>query len=245
MERGRWLAVVAALVLGVQVAGAGTAAADLSPAAPLTAASAAPTPDPNDQDPAAPPPAGPDLIDLPGPDIPLPDPAQFPDMDLINWDTVFAPWGDPRLYTLVAGGDAESGSRWNFTGGGFIAYGNEPWRVWNVADRRSAVLLSGSSATLRTTDHFAAELRFFVQRATTSSSAWLKVTVTAQNADGTTATITHRVEGSTWVWAASDPLPVPDVRGADGVQYLTITFEPIGRGSWRVDDVALDPWRSG
>ena len=222
-----------ALLMGAQLAVAGTASAD---------GTATPPPPPPGESVTAP--TGSGLTVSLDPLISL-DISLFPEMDLVDWRTVFAPWGDQRLYTLIAGGDAESSARWQFTGGAFIGYGNEPWRVWGTGDRRSAALLPGSSATLRTADHFAAEMRFFVQRLPgASSTSWLKVTVTAQNADGTTASVTHRVDGTS-SWAASPALAVPDVRGDAGLQYFTIRFEPVGWGSWRLDDVALDPWRSG
>lgn len=228
-RRVRWAGTAAALAVAVQLVGAGPAGADETPVpVPPTVAVTTPVPGALDLT------VGPVMIDL---DL-------FPAMDLVNWQTVFGPWGDERLYTLVAGGDAESAAHWQFTGGAFISWGNEPWRVWDATDRRSVSLLPGASGTLRTADHFAAELRFFTQRLTGPSSSWLKVTVTAQNADGTTATVTHRVDGGS-SWAASEPLSVPDVRGTAGIQYLTIRLEPVGWGSWRLDDVALDPWRAG
>ncbi len=232
-RRVRWTGTLIAFLMGAQLAVAGAASAD-DVVAP---------PPPPSGDVVVPPTTGGITVTL-DPLVSL-DVSLFPEMDLVNWATVFAPWGDQRLYTLVAGGDAESSAGWRFTGGAFIGYGNEPWRVWGADDRRSAALLPGSSATLRTTDHFAAELRFFLQRLPgASASSWLKVTVTAQNTDGSTATVTHRVDGTS-SWAASAPLPVPDVRGTAGVQYLTIRFEPVGWGTWRLDDVALDPWRAG
>ncbi|WP_111765872.1 hypothetical protein [Nakamurella deserti] len=225
----RWVGAAVALAVAVQLAGAVPAGADETPV-PVPPPPTVTATIPGALDVAV----GPVTLDL----------NLFPAMDLVNWNSVFAPWGDERLYTLLVGGDAESAAHWQFSGGAFISWGNEPWRVWNPTDRRSVSLLPGASGTLRTTDHFAAELRFFTQRLTGPSSSWLKVTVTAQNVDGTTATVTHRVDGGA-SWAASAPLTVPDVRGASGVQYLTLRFEPVGWGTWRLDDVALDPWRSG
>src|SRR5439155_8125508 len=61
----------------------------------------------------------------------------------------FSPWLDPAGYSLVPGGDFESGGAgWSFGGGARIGSGNEPYYVTgNSSDASSLVLPAGSSAT--------------------------------------------------------------------------------------------------
>ena len=60
----------------------------------------------------------------------------------------FLQWLDPLPYTLLPGGDFESGAAgWKLTGGARVVDGNEPFFVTKRTDSRSLLLPPGSSAT--------------------------------------------------------------------------------------------------
>ena len=60
----------------------------------------------------------------------------------------FLQWLDPLPYTLLPGGDFESGAAgWKLTGGARVVDGNEPFYVTKRSDSHSLLLPQGSSAT--------------------------------------------------------------------------------------------------
>jgi hypothetical protein len=156
----------------------------------------------------------------------------------------FAKWGDPASYTLVPGGSFEGGPQgWSLTGGARLAYGNESFYVNSPTDARSVYVPSGGSAI---TAPFCVSLvrptiRLFVSNGGSSSSR-LRVHVVYRGLlgilgilDGGTLTAGH-------AWDAS-PVMLATLNAPLGTRSAQFVFTPLdSTGSWRIDDLYVDPW---
>src|SRR3954453_8662394 len=105
--------------------------------------------------------------------------ASAPDCSPGPSSAVFAPWGDPAQYVLIAGGAAESSDGWALQSDATVVEGNEPWRVHDASDSRSVQVRSGASAT---TDVICAgvdspTVRFFARSTGTGLLSSLRVDV--------------------------------------------------------------------
>lgn len=163
---------------------------------------------------------------------------------------VFAPWGDPSSYALAPGGDAESAAGWTFAGDAGIVAGNESFFVHGPADASSVHLGPGASATTATTAVAANDptLRFFARSSGTSLGSVLRVDVSIDTPSGTVRVPVGVVTPTGGGWTPSPVMPIL----ANAVSYVTgsvtparLSFVPMGRGTWSVDDVYVDPWRNG
>ncbi len=45
-------------------------------------------------------------------------------------------------------------------------------------------------------------------------------------------------------WGLSPRIPLSNVSGQDGKQYVTLSITNTGTGTWLVDDILVDPWRT-
>jgi hypothetical protein len=159
---------------------------------------------------------------------------------------VFLPWADVANYTIAPGGDFEAGANWSLSNGAAVVSGNEPFHVGSAGGSRSLALPAGSSATSPPMcvgiEH--PDLRFFVRGS--NPLATLRVQVLFEDAFGTvhSATIGAVTGAGSWTPTAPFPLVVnllpllPDARTA-----VAFTFSASG-GSFQVDDVYVDPYRS-
>lgn len=159
----------------------------------------------------------------------------------------FLRWADVANYTLGPGGDFESSSAWELAGGAAVVDGNEPYYISNnPADSHSLVLPSGASARSGSicvgVEH--PDIRFMAK--SSDPLATLGVEVLFEDAFGNvqTALIGTVTAGS--AWAPSLPLPIvvnllpllPGERTA-----VAFRFTASG-GSFQVDDLYVDPYRS-
>lgn len=160
---------------------------------------------------------------------------------------VFLPWLDPASYFLAPRGDFESGAAgWSRTGNASTGSGNEPWNVVGAGDRSSLSLPAGSSATSPSVcvglEH--PTIRFFAQGSGDALTAALRVDVLFEDAAGTVHSLTvGRVAPGDW--AATPPFAVvanllPLLPGDHTA--VAFRFTPEGTGSWRIDDVHVDPY---
>jgi hypothetical protein len=158
----------------------------------------------------------------------------------------FAPWLDPASYVLAPGGTFEDGaSGFDLTGDAAAVAGNEPFYVHGAGESTSLRLPSGSSATTASMcvgiEH--PTLRFFARRDSGVISS-LKVEVLFEDALGGVhaLTIGTVVSGG---WAPTVQMPVvanllpllPGDRTAVAFRFTA------NGGTYRVDDVYVDPWR--
>ena len=157
----------------------------------------------------------------------------------------FKRWGDNNYYVLAPGGSFEPGSAaWKLTGGAKIVSGNEPFYVRSTADRYSLYLPSGSSATtppmcFKFTDW---HLRFF-----SSGSGTVRVKVVVKSLLGVLSILDGGTisNGSTWKPSPQVGLLVTNLTGLISTDSISLRFTPAKTNGVRIDDVYLDPWKSG
>jgi hypothetical protein len=158
---------------------------------------------------------------------------------------------DPLPYTLMPGGDFESGSAgWSFSGGARIASGNEPWG----AGSRSLVMPSGSSATSpeMCMGLVLPVVRFFSSGG--SLLSYMQVDAIYTDTSGRKRSVTLLPVGlPSGNWVPSVPLlQLAGTLNALTLNGLTtnisLRFTPrgglFGSGTWKIDDVYVDPWKT-
>jgi len=165
--------------------------------------------------------------------------------------TPFSQWGDNNSYFLIPGGSLEGTSDqvgWTLSNAS-LTPGNEPFYANDSGDSQSLTISGGGSATspFFCVDNTMGSLRFFAQEV--SSGAGLRVLALVQNSDGsvTTVPIAHLADGSISTWAPTDPI-TGNTSGLADDQTLSVALEFRVRSSaasWQVDDVYVDPYRSG
>jgi hypothetical protein len=164
--------------------------------------------------------------------------------------TPFSQWGDTNSYFLVPGGSFEGTSDqvgWTLSGANLTA-GNEPFYVDGSGDSQSLTISGGGSATSPyfCVDNTMSSLRFFAQEATAGSD--LQVQALVQTPSGSkTVQVADLADGSMSSWAPSDPITgdtSPLQNGATVMVALQFSV-PQATGSWQLDDVYVDPYRSG
>lgn len=164
----------------------------------------------------------------------------------------FAPWQDYAPYAYAPNGGFESGSSgWSLAGGAKVVPGNSTFFTHGAGERYSLSLPAGSSATSpqMCISLFSSKMRFFVANAGSSSSK-LKVQIVYGGGVGgllSFVTTTLGLSDVGYVTAGSDWQPSEAVGMLSGTlplltQYVQFRFLPAdGTGSWRMDDVYLDP----
>lgn len=164
-------------------------------------------------------------------------------------DTVFSPWVDPANYTLAPGGAAESTAGWATLSGASIVAGNEPWKVVSGDHARSLRLPAGSSAT---TEPICVGLghptmRYFARSSGTGLLSLLKTEVLFEGPLGDVIALPIGVVLPSSSWSPTLPMTVianllPLLPG--DLTPVAFRFTPVGSGTWWIDDVHVDPWRT-
>jgi hypothetical protein len=161
---------------------------------------------------------------------------------------------DPLPYTLLPGGDFESGAQgWKLSGGARVAAGNESFFATSAGDTRSLVLPPGSSATSPTMcmGLVLPIVRFFSSGGALLS--YMQVEALYTDASGRQRSIVLLPVGlpsKTWI----PNLPMLQLGGAlnaltlNGLtSEIALRFTPrgllFGSGTWKVDDIYVDPWK--
>jgi hypothetical protein len=161
-------------------------------------------------------------------------------------DQTFLRWADVANYTLHPGGDFESGSAWSLSGGAAVVSGNEPFYAGSDSDSNSLSLPAGSRATSGAIcvgiEH--PDIRFFAR--SSNPLATLQVQVLFEDAAGNPQSAPIGAVTAGGSWAPTVPLPIvvnllPLLPG----QRTAVAFEFTATGgSFQVDDVYVDPYRS-
>jgi hypothetical protein len=166
--------------------------------------------------------------------------------------TPFAPWGDPANYVLVPGGNFETGAAgWTLSGGARIVSGNESFNVGGPGQTHSLSLPAGSSATSppMCIGLFSGGMRLFTSN-TGKAGSKLRVQViygggagALLGALGATLGISDvGILTSTGAWQPSANTPMLGGLVPLLTRDVQFRFTPLDTGgSWRVDDVYLDP----
>jgi hypothetical protein len=162
-------------------------------------------------------------------------------------DQTFLRWADVANYTLHPGGDFDSGPDWSLAGGAAVVSGNEYFYVsGDKGDSNSLYLPSGASATSGSIcvgiEH--PDIRFLARAG--NPMATLSVQVLFEDGTGVlrSAPIGAISAGSSW--APTVPLPIavnllPLLPGERTAVAFKFTAQG---GSFQIDDVYVDPYRS-
>lgn len=158
---------------------------------------------------------------------------------------------DPLPYVLAPGADFESGAAgWRLSGGAHVATGNEPWS----AGSSSLLLPPGSSATSppMCMGLVLPIVRFFSTGG--AALSYMQVDALYMDAGGNQRSVTLLPVGlpsRSWI----PNLPMLQLGGAiDALSLnglttdISLRFTPrgllFGSGTWRIDDVYVDPWKN-
>jgi hypothetical protein len=164
--------------------------------------------------------------------------------------TPFSQWGDTNDYFLVPGGSFEGTADqvgWTLTNASLTA-GNEPFNVNGADDAQSLTINAGGTAISPyfCVDETMSGLRFFAQQAAAGSD--LRVKALVQNPDGsvTIVPLADLADGSMPAWGPSGTLGGSSSLPAGSQIMVALRFRvPASSGSWQIDDIYVDPYRSG
>jgi hypothetical protein len=167
----------------------------------------------------------------------------------------FLGWGDLNVYLPVDGGAFESGtSTWTLAGGAALLRDNEAFYTNSRADRYSLAVPNGASVTSPPVCVTALSpvLRFFA-RNTGGADSRMSVTLNYTEKDGKQRSekVADLTGGA--AWAPTNPIkflkPVMDVLKKNGQTSVTFTFfvqkQTVDPGKWQIDDIYVDPLKSG
>jgi len=163
---------------------------------------------------------------------------------------IFLPWADPASYTLAPGGSFEnSGSHWTLIGASRDTSDNEPFHVTSATDHSSLSISDGGTALSPAMCVGLGEpdARVFFKQTGGLPGAMLQVDVLFDDATGTTRAQTIAELGVAQQWRLSPQLltmaNLLPTLGA-GSTAIAFRFTAIG-GSFKVDDLYVDPWSRG
>jgi uncharacterized membrane protein len=163
--------------------------------------------------------------------------------------TPFSQWDDGHSYFPVPGGSFEGSAEqvgWSLSGAS-LSPGNEPFSADGSADAQSLRIDGGGSATSPyfCVDSTMSSLRFFAQQLAAGSD--LEVTALVRTRYGVLAVpVAELADGSMPAWAPTQPFGGETRALGDDCVMAALRFSvPASAGSWQVDDVYIDPYRSG
>jgi hypothetical protein len=165
----------------------------------------------------------------------------------------FLSFNDPNGYFLAPGGNFEGGlAPWTITGAASIVEDNEPWKVGGADHHRALALGPGATAE---TAPMCVDSSFPAFRLFAKGDARKKATLAVQVIllDARGATLSKQTvqtdAKSVGAWRALEPLALYPTVTSKGVPInvatrMALRFSaPADGGSWRIDDVYVDPWR--
>jgi hypothetical protein len=170
--------------------------------------------------------------------------------------TPFAPWGDDGQYFLMSGGDFEGDmSDWTLENGAGLVAGNESYQIGSPSDSQSLLLPSGSSVTTPTVCVTAQspDLRLAVLKSGVRD-AKLRVYLNFTDDKGNPRTQKLKDLAGSDSWTLTDPLkflgPVNNILKRNGQTTVSFTFAVEAKNdsqdaAWQIDDLYVDPYKSG
>jgi hypothetical protein len=162
-------------------------------------------------------------------------------------DQTFLRWADVASYTLHPGGDFDSGPDWSLSNGAAVVSGNEYFYVSGDKDESQSLYLpSGAGATSGSIcvgiEH--PDIRFLARAS--NPMATLSVQVLFEDGSGAVRSVPIGAISAGSSWAPTIPLPIavnllPLLPG----DHTAVAFKFTAQGgSFQVDDVYVDPYRS-
>jgi hypothetical protein len=172
--------------------------------------------------------------------------AKDPCGNTVMFTQPFKPFGDPATYVAVPGASFESGApAWTLAGGAAVVSGNESYRVAGPTDSRSLSLPAGASATSPSMciGPMYPTLRLFGLN-TGNPTSTLRVDLLWTNTGGIPKVFLAGRFTATGSW---QPSPIvlfnPNMLGPTGGMTVKFKLTVEGAGSWRADDMYVDPAR--
>ncbi len=156
----------------------------------------------------------------------------------------FSRWGDTRSYFRVSNGGFESAlTGWESFGTSIVAE-NEPWLLGGGSDGRSVAIPTGGSVTMRPHCVRANEdvVRMLIKSPGIGSSLTIRAT-TWNPSTGAWGWQEQTIWGVSTGWRPTEPMRFQNVTNTTGTQLLSIKVTNLGLGTWRLDDVYVDPYR--
>jgi hypothetical protein len=162
---------------------------------------------------------------------------------------------DPLPYTLAPGGDFETGAAgWQLSGGAKIASGNESYYL-SGSGTRSLQLPAGSSATSppMCVGLILPVVRFVTQGGAALSTLKVEAVWTDTSNTQRSLVLAPGVVGGSSGWVPTLPLlqlgGVVNALTLNGLTtQMSFRFTPkaglLGTGTWRIDDIYVDPWKT-
>lgn len=164
-----------------------------------------------------------------------------------SYSQVFLPWADPANYTLAPGGNFEnSGSHWTLVNAARDTSDNESFQVGGPSDHSSLSISDGGIALspAMCVGLGQPDARVFFKQTGGLPGAVLQVDVLFDDASGTTQAQTIGMLGVAQQWRLSPQLltmaNLLPTLGA-GSTAIAFRFTAIG-GSFKIDDLYVDPW---
>jgi hypothetical protein len=163
--------------------------------------------------------------------------------------TPFSLWDDSNNYFMVPGGSFEGTTDqvgWTLSNASLTA-GNEPFNVNGPDDAQSLTINSGGSATSPyfCVDDSMSSMRFFAQQVAAGSD--LRVRALVQTSNGVMVVpVADLADGAMPSWAPTDSLGNGTTPPSGSSLMVALRFRvPATSGSWQIDDIYVDPYRSG
>lgn len=178
---------------------------------------------------------------LPG----LVSPSDTPDTCDTSTSQPFSRWGDKNNYVLVPGGAFEPGTpSWNLSGGAKVVSGNEPFYVHASSDRYSLYMPAGSSAT---TPPMCFELGDWHLRFFSSGSGTMRVKIVVKSLLGVLSVLDGGTvsAGSAWKPSPEVEALLTNVTSLLSTDSISLRIVAPKSSAVRIDDIYLDPWKSG
>lgn len=160
--------------------------------------------------------------------------------------TPFSQWGDTGSYALVPGGSFEGTFAqvgWTLSDASLTG-GNEPFFVNGASDGQSLIINGGGSATSPyfCVDKTMQQWRFIATQVALGSD--LEVDVLSQN--GHAISVADLADRSMPSWMPTQPIDrSSNLPNGNSVMVALRFTVPSSSGNWQLDDVYVDPYRSG
>lgn len=162
----------------------------------------------------------------------------------------FSQWGDTNDYFVMPGGHFEGGAPagWTLTNSALTA-GNEPWKVRAATDTQSLTIKAGGSATTAPicVDHTMPSFRVFAREVTPGTALVFELLWKGSNGKIAVQDVSDLSSGSMPTWQPSQPLTLFAALPITLGETLSVQLRfraPNTKGSWQIDDVFIDPFRS-
>jgi hypothetical protein len=156
----------------------------------------------------------------------------------------FSRFGDQNDYFVPPSGDFEGSlSGWTLNGATVVSE-NEPWKIYGSSHSKSLSIPAGGKIVskpicLGTNEDL---VRMMIKLPNNNSA--VRVTVTAQAANGKVSTVNAVAPGGVLGWRVSNQFAIPGTQYLTGPMTTVITIESTGSTAILVDSVSIDPWKT-